>query len=183
MFPTHFSSREIFKWMALRQKMDWKALTVISAELFRRHWPYGFMRTVGRILLGLIIVSLSGSSERIASWSIIGVPKTPYKEIGIASWYGPGFQGKETASGSTFDSNKMTAAHRTLPLGTKVEVVNPKNDKKVEVKITDRGPYVKGRAIDLSRAAAKKLGIVKKGTAKVKIVIKHKKKKSSKKGF
>ncbi|MGZ5030623.1 MAG: septal ring lytic transglycosylase RlpA family protein [Methylobacter sp.] len=80
-----------------------------------------------------------------------------HKEVGEASWYGPGFQGKETSSGETFDQKKMTAAHPSLPIGTKVEVTNLENDKKVEVKINDRGPYVDNRAIDLSSAAADKL--------------------------
>lgn len=104
-----------------------------------------------------------------------------YVEIGEASWYGPNFQGLETASGETFDPQKMTAAHPSLPLGTKVEVTNLEQNKTVEVKINDRGPYAKNRAIDISLVAAKKLGIVKKGTAKVKIVAKSVKKKISRK--
>ncbi|MDD5632051.1 MAG: septal ring lytic transglycosylase RlpA family protein [Methylococcales bacterium] len=106
-----------------------------------------------------------------------------YKETGKASWYGPGFQGQETASGETFDTNKMTAASPNLPLGTKVEVTNLEKNKKVEVEINDRGPYAKGRVIDLSGAAAKKLGMVKKGTVKVKVVAKVHKKKPPKKKF
>ena len=90
-------------------------------------------------------------------------------EVGEASWYGPGFHGKKTATGEVFDQTKMTAAHPTLPLGTKAEVTNLENDKKVEVKINDRGPYVEDRVIDVSRAAAKKLDMVKEGTAQVKI--------------
>jgi rare lipoprotein A len=95
--------------------------------------------------------------------------KPSYKEVGEASWYGPGFQGNETANGETFDQNKMTAAHPSLPLGTKADVTNLENGKKVEVKINDRGPYAEDRAIDLSRAAAKKLDMEEDGTAKVKI--------------
>ncbi len=104
-----------------------------------------------------------------------------YKEIGEASWYGPGFHGKETASGETFNTNKMTAAHPSLPMGTKVKVTNLEKNKTVEVTINDRGPYVDGRVIDLSREAAKKLGMVKKGTTKVKVVTKTGKKKTSRK--
>jgi rare lipoprotein A len=96
-------------------------------------------------------------------------PKPTFKQEGEASWYGPGFHGKETASGDTFDQNKMTAAHRTLPLGTKAKVTNPETGKSVTVTITDRGPYIKGRDIDLSHAAAKKLGIKKEGVEAVKI--------------
>jgi rare lipoprotein A (peptidoglycan hydrolase) len=88
---------------------------------------------------------------------------------GEASWYGPGFHGKETASGEIFDQNEMTAASRTLPLGTRVLVTNRDNGKSVEVTINDRGPYVDGRIIDLSKAAARKLGLLKPGIADVRI--------------
>lgn len=90
-------------------------------------------------------------------------------ETGIASWYGPGFHGRKTASGTRYNQNAMTAASRTLPLGTKVLVTNLENDRKVEVTINDRGPYVDDRIIDLSRAAARKLGMLKHGTARVRI--------------
>ncbi len=86
---------------------------------------------------------------------------------GEASWYGPGFQGKKTAKGNSFDQTKLIAAHKTFPLGSKVKVVNLKNGNSVEVEITDRGPFTKGRVIDLSRAAAERLGIVGTGTAPV----------------
>ena len=95
--------------------------------------------------------------------------KPSHKEVGEASWYGPGFQGNETANGETFDQKKMTAAHPTLPMGTDVEVTNLENGKKVEVRINDRGPYVGDRAIDLSRAAARKLDMEEDGTTQVKI--------------
>jgi len=99
----------------------------------------------------------------------IPAAKPNHKEIGEASWYGPGFHGKETANGETFNQNKMTAAHPSLPLGTKAEVTNLENGKKVEVRINDRGPYTEDRVIDVSRAAAKKLGMEEEGTTEVKI--------------
>ncbi len=80
-------------------------------------------------------------------------------QIGQASWYGPGFHGRKTASGQTFNQHALTAAHRQLPLGTRARVTNLNNGKKVEVTINDRGPYVGGRVIDLSRAAARRLAI------------------------
>jgi rare lipoprotein A len=95
--------------------------------------------------------------------------KPNHKEVGEASWYGPGFHGKETANGETFNQNKMTAAHPSLPLGTKAEVTNLENGKKVEVRINDRGPYAEDRVIDVSRAAAKKLGMEEEGTTEVEI--------------
>lgn len=96
-------------------------------------------------------------------------PQSTHKEVGKASWYGPGFNGHETASGETFNQGKMTAAHPSLPLGTEAKVTNLENNKKVEVEITDRGPYEKGRIIDLSKAAAKKLDMKEGGVSKVKI--------------
>lgn len=91
------------------------------------------------------------------------------EQVGTASWYGPGFHGKETASGETFDQNELTAAHRNLPLGTEVEVTNLETGEKVEVEITDRGPYAGKRSIDLSRKAGREVGLKEEGTAKVKI--------------
>lgn len=79
---------------------------------------------------------------------------------GIASWYGPGFHGKRTASGERFNQDAMTAAHRTLPFGTIVRVTNQQNNRTVEVRINDRGPFVKGRVIDLSREAARQLDML-----------------------
>jgi rare lipoprotein A len=86
---------------------------------------------------------------------------------GIASYYGPGFQGKLTASGETFDMNAMTCAHLTLPFGTVLRVTNLGNDREVVVRVNDRGPYVGGRIIDLSRRAADELGMMETGTAEV----------------
>jgi rare lipoprotein A len=90
-------------------------------------------------------------------------------EIGFASWYGGKFQGRPTASGEPFDSNKLTAAHKSLPFGTIVRVTNLENNLMVEVRINDRGPFVEGRIIDLSRAAAYAIGITGKGIALVKL--------------
>jgi rare lipoprotein A len=89
-------------------------------------------------------------------------------QVGKASWYGPGFHGKKTASGERFDENALTAAHPRLPLGTKVRVTHLGNGKTVEVRINDRGPHGGGRIIDLSRAAAHRLAMD--GTARVSVV-------------
>lgn len=78
---------------------------------------------------------------------------------GNASWYGMPFHGKKTASGEVFDMNKLSGAHKTLPFPTKVMVENPKNGKSVVIRVTDRGPFVRGRVLDLSREAAKRVGI------------------------
>ena len=89
--------------------------------------------------------------------------------VGAASWYGPGFNGKKTASGEIFDETKLTAAHKTIPLGRRAMVTHLGNGKSVEVLINDRGPYVEGRMIDLSHAAAKALGMIDNGIAKVQV--------------
>ena len=86
---------------------------------------------------------------------------------GRASWYGPGFHGKRTASGERFDMNDLTAAHRTLPFGTRVRVRNTKNGREVVVRINDRGPQISGRIIDLSKAAAAVLDLLQAGEAPV----------------
>lgn len=92
-----------------------------------------------------------------------------FKQVGRASWYGRHFAGRKTASGERYDMNAMTAAHKTLPLAAYVRVTNTSNNKSVVVKINDRGPYVRGRIIDLSYAAAKVLGLAHAGTARVQI--------------
>lgn len=89
-------------------------------------------------------------------------------QSGMASWYGPGFNGRRTANGERFNQNEFTAAHRSLPLGTRVRVVNQRNGESIVVRINDRGPFAHGRIIDLSRASARALGIS--GTAPVKLV-------------
>ena len=90
---------------------------------------------------------------------------------GRASWYGPGFHGRRTASGERFNTWAYTAAHRSLPFGTKVRVTNLRNGRAVVVRINDRGPYSGGRVIDLSKAAAQAIGMLRAGTAPVRIEI------------
>jgi rare lipoprotein A len=90
-------------------------------------------------------------------------------EIGLASWYGPPYAGRKGADGTVYDQNAMTAAHLTLPMGTMVRVTNLTNNESVVVKITDRGPFVRGRIIDLSLAAAKATGVYRAGVTKVKV--------------
>jgi rare lipoprotein A len=92
-------------------------------------------------------------------------------QTGIASWYGPGFHGKTTASGVIYNQHELTAAHQTLPLGTRVLVTNLDNGRSIEVLINDRGPFAKGRIIDLSYAAAETLGMIGPGTIPVRIEV------------
>jgi len=101
-----------------------------------------------------------------------GIPvKKGYKEVGVISYYGPGFHGKKTANGETYNQNGLTAAHRTIPFNTKVKVTIFSSDKSVIVRINDRGPFKKKRILDLSVGAAKKVGLTKEGVTKAEIVV------------
>lgn len=111
--------------------------------------------SVGAALVAGLILSTTGTA-----WA-------GGAQCGGASWYGPGFHGKKTASGQRFNQNALTAAHKSLPLGTIVKVVDQRTGKSVKVTINDRGPYSHGRIIDLSKAAATQLGFIGKGTTKV----------------
>ena len=92
-----------------------------------------------------------------------------FVQTGISSWYGKDFHGKKTSNGETYDMNAMTAAHKTLPLGVFIKVKNTDNGRETVVRVNDRGPFVKGRILDLSYAAAKKLGVDVAGTAPIRI--------------
>ena len=103
--------------------------------------------------------------------TIGGEGRALYVETGIASWYGPPYHNRRAANGEVYDMNALTAAHRTLPLGTVVRVTNPKTRHSVVVKITDRGPFIEGRLLDLSLAAARKVDVWGPGTAVVRIEV------------
>ncbi len=94
-----------------------------------------------------------------------------YNETGIASWYGPGFDGKRTANGEIFDTNGLTAAHKTLPMPSMVRVTNLENGRSIAVRVNDRGPFSPGRIIHLSRRGAQLLGFIERGTARVRVEI------------
>lgn len=121
-------------------------------------------RSISYAVITVILVTLACAAPSLAG-------KKAYTEEGLASWYGKKFQGKKTASGEKFDMHKLTAAHRTLPFGTRVKVTRIDNGKNVVVKINDRGPFVEGRIIDLSKAAAKKLDMINTGVARVRIKV------------
>lgn len=110
-------------------------------------------------LAALLFLGCAGSRQRAAP--------APWRQEGIASWYGTDFDGRRTASGERYNMYAMTAAHKTLPLGTEVLVTHRETGRKVKVRINDRGPFVAGRIIDLSYAAAHKLGSAVAGTAPV----------------
>ncbi len=135
------------------------------------------MKSVLRInfsfaVLGYLLLLLSACNEDKSNEE--GDQKIPANEIlqtGTASWYGPGFDGLLTSNRERFDEDSLTAAHRTLPFDTIVEVVNTENDKSVEVRINDRGPYAQDRIIDLSKSAAEKIEMLDNGVAKVELFL------------
>lgn len=118
----------------------------------------------------LIVVLALPAAVLIGCSSRPPVVKEPvYKAVGLASYYGRKFHGRRTASGERYDMKAMTAAHPVLAFGSRVEVTNLKNGRKVQVRINDRGPFIKGRIIDLSYAAAKRIGMLSQGVAKVSV--------------
>jgi len=154
-----------------------------SATLWRA------LRPAGIAMAALLVAACGGGSERLPPslgpigtqtqkigrpYQIAGIWYYPradenYDETGHASWYGPNFHGKPTATGERFDMNAITAAHRTLPLPSRVRVTNLENGRVLVVRINDRGPFVRGRIIDLSRRAAQLLGFARDGTARVRV--------------
>ncbi len=136
-------------------------------------------RFLGCFVVLIVLTGCGGGSKaykvNTKPYTVAGTTYYPLKaakgfsETGVASWYGKKFHGRKTASGERYNQNKMTAAHRTLPFGTRVRVKNRDNGKSVVVTINDRGPFKKGRVIDVSRAAAKNLDMIGSGTARVSI--------------
>ena len=122
------------------------------------------------VLSGLLLAG-SASLARPDSPPVAASTKAAAIETGIASYYADKYHGRTTANGEVFDTTQLTAAHRTLPFGTRVKVTHQDNQRSVIVRINDRGPCVAGRIIDLSRAAARELGMEKAGLAKVRVDI------------
>lgn len=144
------------------------------------------MRTLNIILISLLstisfgLINLSDSSlvekeyEKAANeknFYVTSPAPVAFLDHGVltASWYGKKFSGKETANGEKYSETALTAAHKSFPFGTILKVTNPRNHKVVFVRINDRGPYVEGRSLDLSKSSAKALGILHRGVVKVKV--------------
>jgi len=124
---------------------------------------------LGIVGFSLLLIEATASVAHATEYRRRGVVRG--RQITHASWYGNEFRGRPTASGARFDPRRMTAAHRTLRLGTRVRVTELVSGRSVVVEINDRGPYVKGRGIDLSQAAARSLGMVNRGVARVAIEV------------
>lgn len=127
----------------------------------------------GFVLFICAMIGLAGCAKKTSAHAPANVKPARIGEMetGIASWYGPPYHGRRSANGEIFDMEKLTAAHRTFPFDTWVEVTNLENKKHVDVRITDRGPFVSGRIIDLSLAAARELDMVTAGIVKVRIKV------------
>jgi rare lipoprotein A len=110
-----------------------------------------------------------GKAYQVAGVTYLPADDRAYREEGVASWYGPGFHAGSTANGERYDQDDLTAAHRTLPMPSWVEVENLDNGRKLTVRINDRGPFARGRIIDLSRKSAQLLGVDRAGTARVRL--------------
>ncbi|MFN3873348.1 MAG: septal ring lytic transglycosylase RlpA family protein [Ignavibacterium sp.] len=148
------------------------------------------MRSIVKALLFLVFIALVGFTFVINDDDTSALPTTDANEISLetklpdfdpsivdyvdlgtmkASWYGPGFHGRKTANGEKFDQMSYTAAHKSLRFGTLLKITNPKNGKSIVVRINDRGPYIEGRDLDLSKAAAHELGLMRRGVARLKV--------------
>lgn len=120
---------------------------------------------LGPLAAALLLAACAGPRTAGAPWP----PAAGDAEVGLASWYGRDFHGRRTSSGEIYDMYQMTAAHRTLPLGTWVEVIHLETGRSIQVRVNDRGPFVGGRVIDLSYGAARVLGMVGQGVAPVRV--------------
>ena len=130
----------------------------------------GVLRTVCVLLTILFAMAAAGCRKSSRAAPPV-IPATGESEVGLASWYGHPYHGRASASGEIYDMEAMTAAHRTLSFGTWVRVVNMENNRTATVRITDRGPFIEGRIIDLSRKAAGEIGMLGSGTALVRLEI------------
>jgi peptidoglycan lytic transglycosylase len=126
------------------------------------------MIAVFALLECALVLSGCGKKHR-ATAAPVALPQIRHTETGLASWYGHPYHGRTAANGELYDMEKLTAAHRTLPFGTQVRVTNLSNDRAVEVRIIDRGPFIDGRIIDVSHAAAEAIGMIGAGIAQVRL--------------
>ncbi len=170
----------------LKKPMYWPAVflcifSIGSVSVSLGYQPADTVYTGHVEIIGLEVTDFSGEPflgpsaarpEKVEALTPARSPRPAPPNVSAkvtASWYGPRHHNKLTASGQRFDMHKSTLAHRTLPLGTKVRLVNPDNGKSAEGVVNDRGPYIKGRDVDVSYSMAKQLGFVKKGIIKLHI--------------
>ena len=161
-----------------RQYALWQAVDLTAGQIMHRALlptPTPLITSTCRLLAAAFVsFIIYGCSGQASNSRLAPVAEQPTHEVGhpqvtVASWYGPGFHGHPTSSGERYNQQALTAASRTLPLGSHARVTNLRTGKSVVVRINDRGPFVRGRGIDLSRAAAHRIGIDHRGVAKVKV--------------
>ena len=184
--PTLPAARNLSAQVGLRSRrgahtLNGSVMTDPSSHRVRRHrTDAGTPRSCGSFgavsmffvtTLSLLVASACGTERVRLADSDFPPPRLTSRgtEVGKCSWYGPGFHGNRTAAGERFDQNAMTAAHRTLPLGTRIRVTDQRTGRAVEVRVNDRGPYHRERMCDLSRAAAQRLGIIGRGVVDAEI--------------
>jgi rare lipoprotein A len=126
---------------------------------------------LGALMLAAAVFAACSATRPAPSAPSAAAPANGASIVGIASWYGPGFNGHRTSSGAIYDQDDLTAASTAFPLGSRVRVTNLDNGKSVDVTINDHGPYVKGRKLDLSRRAARQIGMIGTGTAPVRMAV------------
>ena len=148
------------KWMTRREAMRWGAIALLAAAACRKK---------SRVSAPGAPPSAKARPAAQAPRSAQAQPQPAWQETGIASWYGIPYHGRRAANGEIYDMNQLTAAHRTLPFGSLVMVTSLTNNKSVSVRITDRGPFVDGRIIDLSREAARRIDMIGPGIMQVKL--------------
>lgn len=136
------------------------------------HRPRELVRLrIARSIVLILLLTTASCTRTTGVLPPLIEPRPGAMQEGVASWYGPGFHGNRTSSGEVYDQREMTAAHQSLPLGTRVAVTNLDNGKSVEVRVNDRGPFAKSRVIDLSYGAASALGMIGPGTARVRLQV------------
>ena len=170
---TLFVSPEAAKILRLRQYPHTKMLMRMSRKTNYSTWPSRVQKKLTSYVPkgGGVIKGVLESIPRYGSKFSKPQGNVGKVQNGVASYYARRFHGRKTASGARYNMYAMTCAHRTLPFGTKVRVTNQNNGRSVVLKVNDRGPFSKGRIVDVSLAAAKKLGMIKRGTASVKLEV------------
>src|SRR5665811_923064 len=179
--------------MCIRDRLQGIVLTLV---IYNKHWyvrcvnNHEVLLRISKIFIVLALISVVGftinsnegkspessvTNEELALLSNSEfnsqIELLEYVDRGkiVASWYGPRFNGRKTANGETFDQQAFTAAHKKFRFGTLLRLTNPNNERSIIVRINDRGPYIRGRELDLSKAAANELGIIERGVAKLNI--------------
>lgn len=151
--------------------MSVRFLSFSTAATLTKHLIIALSLCLSLLVVGCSSTPANAKPYKFKKYSYNYLKKQKFRKTGVASYYAHRFHGRRTANGERFNMHAMTAAHKKLKFGTHLKVTNLRNGRSVVVRINDRGPYAKGRIIDLSYSAAKKLGMMRSGTAKVKLQV------------